>query len=155
MHKIWWPYTSEAESSTFLISRSNLWGNQATKMSPPQWPANMGGGPKVKKAGGKGKSKNPYSFFHGRILIWFDKGKDKTPYYFFLMEKKDELERQGKLGNKSQDSLSREVFPIWNVSHTIINVTLTNLISGTQRRSKLDEALHWEVPGTYNMSFSQ
>ena len=46
------------------------------------------------------------------------------------------------VGNKSQDSLSREVFPIWNVSHTIINVTLTNLISGTQRRSKLDEALH-------------
>ena len=49
---------------------------------------------------------------------------------------------QVEIGNKSQDSLSREVFPIWNVSHTIINVTLTNLISGTQRRSKLDEALH-------------
>ena len=96
----------------------------------------------MKKAGGKGKSKNPYSFFHGGILIFLDKGKDKTPYYFFLMEKKAELERQGKLGNKSQESLSREMFPIWNVSRTFINVTLTNLISGTQRRSKLDEALH-------------
>ena len=82
----------------------------------------MGGGPKVKKAGGKGKSKNPYSFFHGRILILFDKGKDKTPYYFFLMEKKDELERQGKLGNKTHDSLVREVLPIWNVRHTILLV---------------------------------
>ena len=65
----------------------------------PQWPANMGGGPKVKKAGGKGK--------------------DKTPFYFFLMEKKGELEKQGKLGNKTQDSLARELFPIWKVKHTL------------------------------------
>lgn len=57
----------------------------------PQWPANMGGGPKVKKA-----------------------GKEKTPFHFFLMEKKAELEKQGKLGNKTQDSLVREVLPIWN-----------------------------------------
>ena len=77
----------------------------------PQWPANMGGGPKVKKAGGKGK--------------------DKTPYYFFLMEKKAELEKQGKLGNKSQDTLSREMYPIWNVSHTIINVEYCLFVSRT------------------------
>ena len=50
------------------------------------------------------------------VLIWFDKGKDKTPFYFFLMEKKGELEKKGKLGNKSQEFLSREMFPIWNVS---------------------------------------
>ena len=68
----------------------------------PQWPANMGGGPKVKKAGGKGK--------------------EKTPFYFFLMEKKAELEKQGKLGNKTHDSLVREVLPIWNVRHTILLV---------------------------------
>ena len=66
----------------------------------PRWPANMGGVPKVKKAGRKGK--------------------DKTPYYFFLMEKKAELEKQGKLGNRTQDSLSREMFPIWNVRHIIM-----------------------------------
>ena len=71
----------------------------------PQWPANMGGGPKVKKAGGKGK--------------------DKTPFYFFLMEKKAELEKQGKLGNKTQDSLSRELYPIWDVRH----ISLSNNVS--------------------------
>ena len=70
--------------------------------APPQWPANMGGGPKGKKAGGKGK--------------------EKTPFYFFLMEKKAELEKQGKLGNKTQDSLSRELYPIWDVRHTILLV---------------------------------
>ena len=66
----------------------------------PQWPANMGGGPKVKKAGGK----------------------EKNPFYFFLMEKKAELEKQGKFGNKTQDSLARELYPIWNVRHTILLV---------------------------------
>lgn len=50
----------------------------------------------VKKAGGKGKERNSY--------------------YFFLMEKKAELEKACKLGNKSHDSLSREMFPIWEVS---------------------------------------
>ena len=65
-------------------------------LTRPQWPANMGGGPKVKKAGGKGK--------------------ERSPYYFFLMEKKAELEKAGKFGNRTNDSLSREMYPIWEVS---------------------------------------
>ena len=44
------------------------------------------------------------------------KGKERNSYYFFLMEKKAELEKACKLGNKSHDSLSREMFPIWEVS---------------------------------------
>ena len=35
------------------------------------------------------------------------------------MEKKAEFERQGKMGNRSQDSLSKEVFPIWKVCITL------------------------------------
>ena len=35
------------------------------------------------------------------------------------MEKKAEFERQGKMGNRSQDSLSKEVFPIWKVWITL------------------------------------
>jgi len=70
-----------------------MFGSKEDLVRPIPPPQNFGAPPRARKAGGKGK--------------------DRTPYYFFLMEKKAEFERQGKMGNRSQDSLSKEVFPIW------------------------------------------